>query len=647
MAQTRRSSVAAADLLAPLTGEEISAAVGILTEERELGAKSRFAGVYLNEPPKEKVLAYKSGEEAPEREAFVIVLDGSNGETYEALVSLTQGKVNSWEHAEGAQPSIMLDEFDECERATKEDPEFREALKKRGITNLDLVCVEPWSAGFYGDDDGDDDKRRLLRTLVYTRLEPGDNPYAHPVDDLVAVFDLNSMKVVRVEDFGVVPVPQEKGNYTPEAVGQMREDLKPIEITQPEGPSFELNGHEISWQKWRFVVGFTPREGIVLHNVTYRDGDRERSVLYRASLAEMVVPYGDPDPVQYRKNAFDAGEYNIGALANSLELGCDCLGEIRYLDAVMADSRGNPLPIKNAICLHEEDFGLLSKHTDFRTGQVDVRRSRRFVASFIATVANYEYGFYWYFYQDGTIEFEVKLTGIVSTAYASPEESPKYGQLLNKEGLYAPIHQHLFNVRLDLDIDGRENSVYEVHTEAEPIGSENPHGNAFFAKPTLLKSEKEAQQVVDSMAARYWKVVNPSVKNAVGEPVGYKLIPHGNVLPFAQPESHIVKRAGFATKHFWATPYKPSELYAAGDYPNQHRGGSGLPEYTKDDRPIENEDVVIWYTLGSHHTVRLEDWPVMPMQYAGFKLQPIGFFDQNPSLDVPPPGGNGHCHHGG
>jgi primary-amine oxidase len=222
------------------------------------------------------------------------------------------------------------------------------------------------------------------------------------------------MEVVRVEDHSVVPVPQQKGNYTAEAAGE-RKDLRSLEITQPEGTSFEVNGHEIRWQKWRMRIGFTPREGLVLYTVGYEDDGRVRPILYRASLSEMVVPYGDPRPGQWRKNAFDAGEFNVGALANSLEHGCDCLGEIRYFDAVVADGNGNPLTIRNAVCLHEEDYGLLWKHCDMRTQDTEVRRSRRLVISFIATIGNYEYGFFWYFYQAGTIEFEGKLTGIVST----------------------------------------------------------------------------------------------------------------------------------------------------------------------------------------------------------------------------------------
>jgi primary-amine oxidase len=338
--------------------------------------------------------------------------------------------------------------------------------------------------------------------------------------------------------------------------------------------------------------------------------------------------------VHNRKNAFDAGEYGVGMCTNSLELGCDCLGEIRYFDGVLALPNGEPYTIKNAICLHEEDFGILWKHVDREAG-TEVRRSRRLVLSSIATVGNYEYGFFWYFYQDGAIEYEVKLTGILSVGGIAPGETSKYGTVV-APGVYAPIHQHFFNIRLDFSLDDGGNSVYEVNTEAEPLSDSNPFGNAFFAKATLLDRESKAKRRVNQETARYWRVVNPNSLNKMGQPVSYKLMPMENCLPMNHPESSLVKRAGFTTNHLWVTQYDRKQMHAAGQYPNQHAGGAGLPEWTVADRPLENTDVVVWYTLGHNHIPRPEDWPVMPTYYAGFKLLPVGFFDANPALDVPP-----------
>jgi primary-amine oxidase len=623
--------------LEPLSAEEISAAATVLRDAGHVGPTSRFVSLALREPAKAAVHAFDAdGTDVP-READAIVLDRADGRTYEATVSLSDSTVTRWEHVPGVQPQVTLEEFFACEETVKSDPAVQEALRARGITEFDGVMVDPWSAGHYGDEEAG----RLVRALVWIKIGgPDDNGYAHPVENLVVYVDTLAGRVVKIEDHGIVPVPQQPGNYTTADVAS-RNGLKPISITQPEGTSFEIDGHEVRWQKWRFRIGFTPREGLVLHTVRYTDGGRERPVLHRVSLSEMVVPYGDPAPTHRRKNAFDAGEYNIGTLANPLELGCDCLGEIRYFDAVLADPDGNPFTIPNAVCLHEEDHGLLWKHTDFRTEKTEVRRGRRLVVSFIATVGNYEYGFFWYLYQDGSIEFDVKLTGIMSTGAVPPGTVPTHGQLLNTDGLYAPIHQHVFNMRLDFDVDGTANSVYEIDTVTDPAGPENPLGNAFRTTATRLTSELGAQRRASLDRARYWEVRSTDARNAVGEATAYALKPHGTVVPFVRPEASVMHRAGFMAHHLWVTPYAEDERHAAGEYPNQHAGGDGLPRWTAADRDVTDGDVVVWYTFGSHHVARLEDWPVMPVQHVGFLLQPAGFFDRSPALDVPAP-----HHHG-
>jgi len=626
--------------LDPLTPAEIERAWEIVQAERPLGPRVRVVFIMLHEPTKKVVLAHRAGD-AVDRAAFVVLIDSASGRTYEAVVSVSGGRVLSWEHVPDVQPAIVLDEFVECEAAVRADPRWQEALRRRGVTDLSLAMVDCWSAGNFGFPQ--DEGRRLVRALTWVRRHAQDNGYARPIANLLTVVDLNAMAVVAVEDGGVIPLPPEDASYSPEAAGTRR-DLKPITIQQPEGPSFTLDGHELSWQRWRMRIGFTPREGLVIHTVTYEDQGRERPVLYRASVADMVVPYGDPRPTYFHRNAFDVGEYGIGTLANSLENGCDCLGEIRYLDAVVNDGRGRAVTLRNAICVHEEDAGILWKHVDWRLGSTEVRRARRLVVSSISTVGNYEYGFYWSFHQDGAIQLEVKMTGIISNGAERPGDRPRWGEMV-APGVYGPIHQHFFNARLDMMVDGLENSVYEVNTVADPPGPENPYHNAFHTESTLLASEGAAQRRIDPLTGRFWKIVNPSARNRMGEPVGYKLMPGENVLPFAGPEASVTRRAGFMTRHLWVTRHDPRERYAAGDYPNQHPGGAGLPTYVRDDAPLENTDLVVWYTFGAHHVVRPEDWPVMPVVPIGFTLKPSGFFDRNPALDVPRPVPHGACCH--
>jgi primary-amine oxidase len=331
-------------------------------------------------------------------------------------------------------------------------------------------------------------------------------------------------------------------------------------------------------------------------------------------------------------------------MANSLKLGCDCLGVIHYFDAVLATEQGDPYTIEHAICMHEEDFGILWKHHDLHGGTDETRRSRRLVVSFIATVGNYEYGFYWYFYLDGNIQLEVKLTGIVSPMAIMPGEQPEFANVI-APGIAAPHHQHLFSARLDLDVDGPSNSVYEVEAEVVPPGPDNPWGNAFRPRVTALTHELAAQRETNAATSRTWRVVNPSSRNALGQPVGYKLAPTTSTpTMLASPESSVGRRAGFARHNLWVTPYARDERRAAGEFPNQHEGGDGLPRWTAADRSLEDTDVVLWYTFGVTHFVRPEDWPVMPVEYTGFVLMPVGFFDRNPALDVAPSSSEGSCH---
>ncbi len=262
----------------------------------------------------------------------------------------------------------------------------------------------------------------------------------------------------------------------------------------------------------------------MLYQVSFDDRGTRREVAYRMSLAEMVVPYRDPSFDHYRRTAYDIGEWGLGFMTTSLELGCDCLGEIVYVDAVLPDTKGEPYTVKNAICLHEEDNAVLWKHVDHKTG-AEVRRQRRMVISCHATVANYEYLVYWRFYQDGNIECEIRATGImVTTPFLEGQEAPPYGTVVDKN-TYAPFHQHFLVARLDLDVDGDQNTVMEVDSVAPPVSPDNPYGLALVTRSTPIRSEAEAARDFDWSTQRSWKVVNPNKTNRHGTPVSYKLVP--------------------------------------------------------------------------------------------------------------------------
>jgi primary-amine oxidase len=622
-----------------LTGDEIVRAAEVLRASGRVPEGALFASVVLHEPDKAVLSEWKPGDPF-DREVRVVIVPGPENRVVEAVVSMMTGEIRSWEEIEGVRPALLMGEAINAIFTTKEHPDYVAALARRGITDVDFVQIDPWPAGVFGYAAEDD--RRIARCISFYREDATDNGYARPIEGLIVHFDMGRNEVIEVIDHGVVPLPPNRASYYAEDQPALRTGIKPFTITQPEGPSYSVDGNLVQWQGFRFRVAFDPYEGLVLHQVGYDDGERLRSILHRASISEMVVPYGDPNPIHGWKNAFDAGEWGLGRMTQSLQLGCDCIGEIHYFDATLASEAGEPWVIENAICMHEEDYGILWKHVDLFGGRGEVRRSRRLVVSFVSTVGNYEYGFFWYFYLDGSIQLEVKLTGIMSPMAIVPGTQPEFANVVGV-GVAAPHHQHLFNARLDFDVDGSDNELYEIEAEPVPPGPDNPWWNAFRQKETRLDRELAAQRNADASVSRSWKVSNPHVRNGLGQPVAYKLVPTmATPTMFAHPDSPVGRRAAFAHKNLWATPYSYDERRAAGEYPNQHVGGDGLPKWTAADRELVDADIVLWYTFGVTHFARPEDWPVMPVEYCGFLLSPFGFFDANPTLDVPP--SDAHCH---
>uniref|UniRef100_A0A803M766 Amine oxidase n=1 Tax=Chenopodium quinoa TaxID=63459 RepID=A0A803M766_CHEQI len=478
--------------LDPLSATEIKVAVatvraaGATPEERD---SMRFIEVVLVEPEKlviamadayffppfqPSLLPRVKGRpvipsKLPPRQARLIVYNKKSNETSIWIVELLEihattrgghhkGKVISSKVVPDVQPPMDAVEYAECEAVVKDYPPFREAMKKRGIDDMDLVMVDAWCVGYHSE--ADSPSRRLAKPLIFCRTEsdcPMENGYARPVEGIHVLVDMQNMVLVEFEDKKFVPLPPADPlrNYTPGETrgGVDRSDVKPLHILQPEGPSFRVKGHFVEWQKWSFRVGFTPREGLVIHSVAYVDGSRgRRSVAQRLSFVEMVVPYGDPNEPHYRKNAFDAGEDGLGKNAHSLKKGCDCLGSIKYFDSHFTNFTGGVETIENCVCLHEEDHGILWKHQDWRTGLAEVRRSRRLTVSFICTVANYEYGFYWHFYQASFFFWPVSAMGLFSAYLVDKKDSadctfmavPTFDYVVNKNAAIIPQNREMF-----------------------------------------------------------------------------------------------------------------------------------------------------------------------------------------------------------
>ncbi len=625
-----------------LTADEIARNRVVLEQAGLIGPATRFPLVMLQEPTKRDVLAWSEGDPTP-RVVRTVLLDRETGRVQEVLAWLNAGAVVSQRDVDvvrEGQPPIMGEEFALVEEILWKDEAWCAAMARRGLTEPQRIRISALSAGTF--DLPGEQGRRLVRCLSFLQLNDDDNIWAHPIDGVVAYVDLITREVTQLVDDADFDVPMTAQDFhLPDPERPARTTQRPIEIRQPEGASFTVDGDVVEWERWRFRIGFDQVEGLTLHEIGFRDGDRLRPIIYRASVAEMVVPYGDPSPVRFWQNYFDAGEYSLGKDANALELGCDCLGEIHYVDATIADDDGHPRQLPNAICLHEEDYGILWKHTDPYSGATSTRRQRRLVISFFITVGNYDYGFYWYLYLDGTIELECKATGVVfASAFpgARPDGSAYPWASQIAPGVGAPYHQHLFSVRLDMMVDGVGNAVDEVDAVRVPTGPDNPYGNGFTKRATRLRRESEAARLADGSVGRTWHVVNPARRNAVGEPVGYALHPEGQPTLLAADDSSIAQRAAFTTRHLWVTAQDDEQRYPSGQFVNQNPGNTGIDTWVRADRDIDGTDIVLWHTFGLTHFPRPEDWPIMPVDYAGFVLKPYGFFDRNPALDTPEPG---------
>jgi len=611
------ATLLAANPLAPLSADEIRAAVQIFKAAGNFAPGSRFSQLSLDEPAKDLVLRNAA---APRR-AFAVIYQPLANKTFEAVANLATKHVDSFKEIPGAQPAVTEQDSNLADAIVRADPRYQKAIRDRGIRDLNSVVIMSWTAGYFALPGTDRD--RIVSAVPYY-AGFGANFYAHPVEGVVAHVDLTTRKIIDLLDTDRnVPVPRNNDEFAAGATRPWRTPPAPLHITQPNGAGFQIQDGEVIWQKWHFRYGLHPREGLVLYTVGYEDGGRVRSVMYRGSLAEMVVPYGDPSAGWFFRNSFDVGELGLGAMASPLRPGLDCPENCTVFDAVVADEIGEPQTIPGAIAIYERDAGISWKHGD------NVRRARELVVGYLTQPGNYEYGFDWIFHQDGTLEMRAALTGIMAIKAVADGAQDPHGHIIEKN-ISAVHHQHFFSFRLDLDVDGAANRVVEMNSTPMPPGPQNPQNSGFMMQETPLRTERQAERNISLETSRRWIVQN----SATG--TGYALLPGENAVPFARPESWVRKRAGFLDAHIWVTPFNAAEMHSAGDYPNQSHGGDGLPKWTAADRPIDNKDVVLWYTMGITHNPRPEDWPVMPVHAAGFKLVPWGFFPRNPALDLPP-----------
>lgn len=310
---------------------------------------------------------------------------------------------------------------------------------------------------------------------------------AHPFD-FIAVVDLDQEAVIAIEELPThddFDASNKNGNVVPKAEANydyklrggnsfLRQDDKPIIVESPEGASYKMTGNQVEWQKWKLRLGFNGREGLIMYTCSYKDGSTVRPIFYRTSLTEMFIPYGDPRPPYHRKAVFDLGQYGIGFNAVEQRSGQDVIGANTIISAILNNSTGHPVFFKGVTSVREEDSGILWKHVDFRTGEGVVVRSHRLVVSFIATVGNYDYVFSWMFYQDGSIQFEVRLTGELSVNMMAKGSTPGGWGTEVASQIDGAYHQHFFAVRMDTEIDGNGNSVFMSDAVSVPYPTGSP-----------------------------------------------------------------------------------------------------------------------------------------------------------------------------
>ena len=584
----------------------------------------------LKEPAKAEVLAWTPGRPL-QREATVHLTQGKFG--YEAIVDVTNKKLLSWTQLPGKQFMTSPAESEASEAIVMKDARVKEALRKRGVTDFTHVSCGPANNGYF-----DLPEERNVRVLHVTCADARGriSGYAEGIDGFVVVVDMTNDKVLRIIDNGGVRSALPDG-HSPEEIGPTRAPVNAVEMVQPKGASYALNGHEVSWQNWKFQFRMDMRRGLVLSRVRYVDGGKERSVMYEGSLSELFVPYMDAnDPWNYQ-GYFDLGTYpsSFGGIASSLEPGVECPLYAAYFHSYVVTNKGAPRERPRTSCLFERSTGDVAwRHTRSGGTLNEARPRTDLVLRMYMNAGNYDYLFDWVFQQDGTITVNLGATGMdqVKAATGTAQDNDFGRMIANK--LIGVNHSHFFSFRLDMDVDGTGNSLMVDQLKTKTLPADNPRRSIWTVNTLTAATERDGMRMSPMSAPEVWRIVNPSKKNAFGWPVGYEIEAHG-AMSLLTEDDYMAKRARFIDHTLWVTPYAANELFAGGDYPTNSVEGDGLPRWTAANRAIANTDLVAWVSLGFHHVPRPEDWPVMPVAWHSFSIKPVGFFNRSPSLDIP------------
>ncbi|KAF7146757.1 hypothetical protein RHSIM_Rhsim04G0085600 [Rhododendron simsii] len=640
--------------LDPLTVQEFNKIRAVLSAH-PLFKSSPYAlhSVVLQEPPKPLVLAWRKGDPLLPRKASVVArVDGSS---HVLTVDIDAGEVTQSQHDKEAAslsgfPTMTMEDMTSATWAPLSNAGFNRTIAERGIDLADLACL-PISTGWFGKSE---ESRRLIKVQCYSTKGTA-NFYMRPIEGLTVLVDLDTKEVLEVSDKGRdIPIPAAANtDYRFSALNekqQTKRTVNPISIEQPEGPSFTVEDeHTVKWANWEFHLKPDPRAGVIVSRAMVRDpGTGEmRSVMYKGFASELFVPYMDPTDAWYFKTYMDAGEYGFGLQAMPLDPLNDCPRNAHFMDAVFPAADGTPYVRSNMVCVFESYAGDIAwRHAESPITGMEIREVRpkvTLVVRMAASVANYDYIVDWEFQTDGLIRVKVGLSGILMVK-GSPfvnmnqvnEQENLYGTLLS-ENVIGVIHDHYITFRLDMDVDGSDNSFVKVNLQREHNSPDNaPRRSYLKAVRNVAKTEKDAQVKLKLYDPSEFHVINPSKKTRVGNPVGYKVVPGGTAASLLDLDDPPQKRGAFTNNQIWVSPYNETEQWAGGLFVYQSQGEDTLAVWSERDRAIENKDIVVWYTLGFHHVPCQEDFPIMPTVSSSFDLKPVNFFENNPILRMPP-----------
>jgi primary-amine oxidase len=634
-----------------MTPDEYWVVYNVLQAADKLGEKPIFSSILLREPPKSEVLAWKPGMPIPRKADAVLLIDGKS---YEATIDIAAKKLDAYKLLTKDQAPVTETEMHGFDDVLKKDSQVLEALKKRGITDLHLVTCYVTPAGHVALPEQVEGRRIGWGGCTYgVNAKYG---WDREIPGIFFIVDMNEKKIVRFSDYEVVPMPPSTSIYDADG-GPAMPGTKPIVTSQPDGPSFTIKDGEVSWQNWKFRFRLDPRVGPVVNLVTYNDGTKDRSVLYEGGLSEMYVPYQDPEETWNSHVFLDAGEYFVntgsGGIIKPLLPGVDCPTYATYFSGTFFHENGIPYIRPQLACVFERVSGDPAwRHWDEDTYAVSGRPTRELVFRTVATVGNYDYLFDWRFEQDASITVGVGATGILevkavtdqradgklSAGLAAKDTDGKevqFGQLV-APGIDGVDHDHYFSYRLDLDVDGQNNSlmVDKLVPYKLPDTAKGRHW-IWAMKPEMLAKEGDAKLDVSIEHPAMWRFANENVKNALGQMTSFEIMPGETGISLLPASEWPQKRAGFSSHNLWVTPYDPNERYVSGTYVMGSKGEDTLTEWVKKNRSIMNTDIVAWYTVGFHHVPRPEDWPQMPIMWHTFSLRPFGFLPKNPTMDLP------------